>query len=69
MGPLRRVVRRAGRRAIAGAIIAGAVAGKNRTQAQPATPAEPATHAFCINCGEKLKADSKFCPKCGSPVP
>lgn len=25
-------------------------------------------YIFCINCGEKLTKDSKFCNQCGSPV-
>ena len=25
-------------------------------------------NSLCINCGTKLDADTKFCPKCGTPI-
>ena len=30
------------------------------------TPLDRETEKFCISCGNKLKANAKFCTKCGS---
>jgi zinc-ribbon domain len=65
MGPLRRAIRRTRRRALIGAVVAGAVVGNARARSEK--QATQATDSFCIKCGEKLGVDVKFCPKCGAP--
>jgi hypothetical protein len=58
-------MRRVRRRAIVGGVVAGAVAGGAVTGSRKS--AEEKTESFCTNCGEKLQAEVKFCPKCGTP--
>lgn len=38
------------------------------SQSESEPESQPTPPKFCVNCGAELKADMKFCTKCGTPV-